>query len=102
MLPFVGCDRRLRLHADAVAGPNAIEASFEDAVLQHQVEAVVADVGAERVLEYDHGLRARGGVANPKVEAESVPAVDVEQVGKVGAVIAVEADGLAVDAGDAL
>src|SRR5262249_25414031 len=102
VLPFIFRDGSGRRHPDAVAGPDAKESGGENSIAKHKVEAVVADIGAEGVLKHDDWLGVASVVADPEVDCERVPAVDMEHFGEGGAVVAVEANGLAVDAGDAL
>ena len=70
--------------------------------MQHQVEPVVADIGAKRALQHDDGLLVRIVIANPEIEREGVPTIHFEDLGKVDAFVAIEAERLAADAAHAL
>src|SRR5256885_5636653 len=58
LLPLARLDRSSRSHADRIARPDAVEAGFEYIVLQHQIEAIEANIGAKRALENDEIGRA--------------------------------------------
>src|SRR4051794_17724503 len=102
MLPLVWPDWRSSAHADAVTRPDAVEAGFERSVLQHQIEAVEAHIAAKRALEHDDRQTVRDLVAEPKIDRERVPAIDLKHRAERRALIAIEADGLSVDTGHAL
>src|SRR5262245_50548764 len=53
VLPLTFREWLLGADADRVAGPDAIEAGLQNAAGEHQIEAVVADVGSVGLAEHD-------------------------------------------------
>ena len=85
--------------ADAVIGPSAEDAAGEVAVLDAEIDAVVANLGAVAAMGDDDRSLGLQGIFGPKTEGEGIVSIVDEDSGEVGSEVAIEGDGGAESCG---